>query len=284
MANRFWVGGTGTWDNTNNGHWSTTSNGTGNQAAPTSADVVTFDGSSGGGTVTVAVTINASNTITSLTLSAFTGTLDFSANDPNITLTAAAAFVNTGSGTRTLNMGDGTWSFPTTSSGTVWSQAGATNLTFNANGSTLAFSGNSVNQRTFAGGAFTYNNISFGANTSGGPYVISAANTFNNLAMTGPCQLFLPSSTTQTVASLSLTGTSGNEVFLTSNSNITAATISDTAGTNTLDWSALRGIIFAGGATFVASNSFDLGLNTGITITAPNTATGASRARSYAGL
>jgi hypothetical protein len=41
MANRYWVGGTGTWDNTAN--WSTTSGGTGGASIPTSSDSVIFD-------------------------------------------------------------------------------------------------------------------------------------------------------------------------------------------------------------------------------------------------
>ena len=43
MANRYWVGGSGTWDSTTTTHWSLTSGGTGNQGPPTSADDVIFD-------------------------------------------------------------------------------------------------------------------------------------------------------------------------------------------------------------------------------------------------
>lgn len=52
MANRFWVGGTGTWDSTDTTHWSTLSGGGGGASAPGSADTAIFDASSGGGTVT----------------------------------------------------------------------------------------------------------------------------------------------------------------------------------------------------------------------------------------
>jgi hypothetical protein len=54
MANRFWVGGTGTWDSTNTANWSTTSGGAGGASVPTSADFVTFNASSGGGAITLA--------------------------------------------------------------------------------------------------------------------------------------------------------------------------------------------------------------------------------------
>lgn len=48
MANRFWVplGGTGTGDWSNTGHWSTTSGGAGGASVPTSADNVFFDANS----------------------------------------------------------------------------------------------------------------------------------------------------------------------------------------------------------------------------------------------
>lgn len=51
MATRYWVNGSGNWNDTS--HWSDQSNGSGGFSVPTSADNVTFDGSSGTGTVTV---------------------------------------------------------------------------------------------------------------------------------------------------------------------------------------------------------------------------------------
>lgn len=43
MANRYWVGGSGTWNSTNTTNWSTTSGGAGGASVPTSADSVFFD-------------------------------------------------------------------------------------------------------------------------------------------------------------------------------------------------------------------------------------------------
>ena len=54
MAYRYWVGGTGTWDNTSTTHWSATSGGSGGASVPTAADSVIIDSSSGTGTITVA--------------------------------------------------------------------------------------------------------------------------------------------------------------------------------------------------------------------------------------
>jgi len=54
MANRFWIGGTGSWSEI--AHWSATSGGAGNQTVPTSSDDVFIDSNSGfggGGTITL---------------------------------------------------------------------------------------------------------------------------------------------------------------------------------------------------------------------------------------
>lgn len=58
MANRYWVGGTGTWDESSTTHWSTSSGGAGGASVPTGSDAVFFNASSGGGTVTLAMTPN----------------------------------------------------------------------------------------------------------------------------------------------------------------------------------------------------------------------------------
>lgn len=47
MANRYWVGGTGSWDTTTTSNWSATSGGATGESAPTSADDVFFDSNSG---------------------------------------------------------------------------------------------------------------------------------------------------------------------------------------------------------------------------------------------
>lgn len=54
MANRYWVGGNGTWDGTTTTNWSTTSGGAGGASVPGTADAVLFDYNSGTGTATIA--------------------------------------------------------------------------------------------------------------------------------------------------------------------------------------------------------------------------------------
>lgn len=139
MASRFWVGSTGTWDNSDTTHWAATSNGAGGQSVPGASDTVTFDANSGGGTVTP----NYDMTVTSITMGAFTGTLDFSANNNSPTM---ATFSGTGTGTRTLNMGSGTWTL--TGTGTIWNVGVSTNMTLDAGTSTIAVTTNTASSRT----------------------------------------------------------------------------------------------------------------------------------------
>lgn len=151
MASRFWVGGTGTWDASDTTHWASSTGGAGGQSVPVAGDTVTFDGSSGGGTATV----NTNVSITTLTMSAFTGTLDFSAN--NNTVALSSSFVNTGTvATRTINMGSGQWTI-SGSNTTPWSCSDLTGCTFVA-GIAIIFD--------YAGGTGT-RNIRHG-NTAGG--------------------------------------------------------------------------------------------------------------------
>src|SRR5579859_93979 len=202
MAARFWVGGTGTWDLSSTTHWATSSGGTSGASAPGASDTVTFDGNSGGGTVTVA--FGGSGTFSSLTTSAFTGTLDFSANNDNISI---GTFNDAGTGTHTINMGNGTWTL-TAASGTVWNLSGAS-LTLNANGSTILFSAVAIAGRTFAGNGKTYNNFTV-TNAASNPWsiVITGSNTFANITTTNQRSLAVSNATTQTVSgALSCSGT-----------------------------------------------------------------------------
>ena len=53
MANRYWVGGGGTWDGTDTSHWSATSGGSSGASVPTSADNVFINASSGAGSIVI---------------------------------------------------------------------------------------------------------------------------------------------------------------------------------------------------------------------------------------
>lgn len=76
MANRYWVGGTATWDATAASKWATTSGGAGGAAVPTAADDVFFDAASGANTVT----LSTSTVARSINCTGFTGTLSHPAS------------------------------------------------------------------------------------------------------------------------------------------------------------------------------------------------------------
>jgi len=95
MADRFWVGGTGTWDTTNTANWSATSGGASGASVPVAVDIAIIDANSGGGTITLA----QDTTLQILRTAGFTGTLDFSTF--KFTLTASGTTIFTGSTTAT---------------------------------------------------------------------------------------------------------------------------------------------------------------------------------------
>lgn len=278
MANRFWVGGTGTWDSSSTTHWSTTSGGANGASVPGSSDVAVFDANSGGGTVT----LNFGGTITvqGITTGAFTGTWDNSVNNNNITMSAQTAFNGSGTGTRTIKLGSATytWSFAGTG-GTGFSFGVATNLTLIGGSETWVISGASQTSKSLNTGGKSMGSLTVNANC--GVVVLSGTTTLAAITLNAGTALQLSTSGV-TATSLSVAGSSSAPVLLLSTTLGTQAPLTITSGTQSLSWAALRDINCTGGATFTASNSSDLGNNSGITITAP--VTGASRARSYAGL
>lgn len=59
MADRYWVGGSGTWDATSTANWSVSSGGAGGASVPTAADNVLFDTNSGGITLYTVTIVGA---------------------------------------------------------------------------------------------------------------------------------------------------------------------------------------------------------------------------------
>lgn len=113
MPNRYWVGGTASWDGTAGTKWAATSNGTGGETVPTTADDVFFDTSSTG-----TVTIATGNTgAKSITCTGFTGTITGTASITvagSVTLVAGMTYSHTGAviftGTATLTTAGKTFS------------------------------------------------------------------------------------------------------------------------------------------------------------------------------
>lgn len=217
MANRYWVGGAGTWNTTSTTNWSAASGGAGGASVPTAADAVFFDQA---GTYTVTCT----------------GALAC------LDITVSAGVVTFATGTAPTFAISGSMSLL---AGTVWSTAGA--LTFNATSTGKTITTNGV---TIAG-AITFNGVGGGwtlgsalsatgaltvtaGSLTTANYSVSAASLSSSNSNTR--SISLGSSTiTLTSAGLSLTNTTG----LTFN-----------AGTSQINLNAASSSISPGGLTF----------------------------------
>lgn len=140
MADRYWVGGTGTWDGTSTANWAITSGGAAGASAPTISDNAIFDTNSGTlATVSVSSTAKANDcTInkSDITLSLIgnvtfngaciltTGTLLLN----TYTLTTTI-FSSNNSNTRTINFGTGNITVNRPGGGSIYNTAVVTGLT-----------------------------------------------------------------------------------------------------------------------------------------------------------
>lgn len=277
MASRFWVGGTGTWDSTTTTHWSATTGGAGGASAPVTGDSVTLDGASGGGTVTVDTTINGLS-LAQITMGAFTGTLDFSVNNPNLTLTTA--FSVTGTGVRTLNLGSGT--FTLTGGNAVWDATTTTNLTLSAGSSTLlingALSATAARQVQLGSTSLTYGTITIAQSGTVGQQtqLLATANqTIGHLNFTPPIDIVLSSGITYTISNaFTWAGTAFNSAIAVRSASTVTPVISAASG-STINWGVLEHLTFSGTAVN-ATNSIDLQGNNmnGGSITGPSGTSG----------
>jgi hypothetical protein len=139
MADKFWVGGTGSWDATTT-HWSLTSGGAAGAAVPTAADNVYFDANSGGGTVTVNT---ATRVCLSLSFRGTSGTSDFTGTfaqsgtgsitiSGGLTLSASTTYTYAGA----ITFAAANVNFNITSNGAIWV---GSNITINATGVLFTF-------------------------------------------------------------------------------------------------------------------------------------------------
>jgi len=197
--------------------------------------------------------MTAGVTVTSITMGAFTGTLDTNGQ----TVTMSGSFFGAGSGSRTLTLGASAISC------SAWDLSTTTNLTFNANTSTVTATS------SFNGGGLTYSTVVL----SGTTQAVTGANTFATLTRTGPASKTGTStlSANQTVTgTLTINGNSAiNRVLISSSVKGTARTI--TAATVTVTNADFQDIVGAGAGSWnlsaITGGSGDCGGNSGITFT-----------------
>jgi len=163
MANRYWVGGSGTWDTTSTTNWSATTGGASGASAPGSADTAIFDANSGTGTATLGATV----TLQRCVWTNYTGSFDPSTFEINLNYSGASSiwtggatatflavptvnFTYAGADPRTVSIGSAT-GFPrninaniTAGSGTFTLNGGTNINNFNCTG----FSGSLTNNAT----------------------------------------------------------------------------------------------------------------------------------------
>jgi len=194
MANRFWVGGSGTWDGASTANWSATSGGASGASAPVAADSIFFDANSGTGTCTTAAgatgtacTLNS--TTLGLTLGAnltLSGTVTFTQGTINIndkTFTCRSFFSNNAN-TRSIAFGTGNLTV-TGNGGLIVDMATGTN--FSATGTPVmnfTYSG-STGTRTIVFGASITEANTISVNISAGSDIISLYFRVKNLNYTG---------------------------------------------------------------------------------------------------
>jgi len=166
MANRYWVGGTGNWNDT--GHWSTASGGSSGASVPGTSDDAFFDGSSGTGTATV----NVAATPKSVDFTGYEGGFTLGAN-----ITTQGSFVLVSGMTFTPS----TYAVTINNTGTLTSGGKAFyDLSMSANGkgavtftlgddvtvnNTLTFQGGNGSTVTLTGNTYyAKGNVTFGSN------------------------------------------------------------------------------------------------------------------------
>jgi hypothetical protein len=258
MADRYWVGGDGTWDASSTTNWATSSGGSSGASAPTSADNVIFDAASNTGTNAFTVTIGGTSASPSVCNDFTTGGAG-GALDGAMTLSLGTTANLDIYGSMTLPASNLTWTGTNATTCLLSFKATTTGKTITTNGVTL------TNQRVVFqgnGGAWT-----LGSAFTSTSIVFPQEGTFNtgNYNMT---ILSLQRTTTTTAvltlgsSTLSMNGTGGLQLEptgLTLNADTSQITCSNNA------------LVFAGGGLTYYNVSFtSTGLGT-VTITGANT-------------
>ena len=183
-------------------------------------------------------------------------------NTGSLSLTAAS-FSSSNSNTRGISLGSSTITL--TGTGTVWTTATTTGLTFDAGTSTVKITDASSSSKTFASGALTFYDIWLtGAGT--GTFIMGTSTSPMTLHIltvdTAPHTVQFFAGKTITITDLDIIGTSSNLMTLQSTTNGSPWYLVGTTKTVDVQYASLRDS-YASGVDFNAYNSVDVSNNSG---------------------
>ena len=197
-------------------------------------------------------------------LTVTTGTFD--AVTYNVT---AGLFTLSGTATRTIRMGSGTWTASGT--GSVWNVQNNTGLTLVAGTSNIVLSDTSASARTFDGGTAYYNKLTIGGTTGTSTLTIVGGNIFGELASTKTVAHTIAIGTgVQTFGKWSVTGTVGNVVTVTGTSTTNVIAGPRVSGVDYLALGTIGVSTTSPGEFYAGANS--TGTGAGVILTAAPTA------------
>lgn len=237
MADRYWVGGTGTWNTTSTTNWSATSGGSGGASVPTVADSVFFDQAT-----TYTVTMTGALACLDITVSAGTVTFAQSAS-PSLNVRGSMSLV----------------------AGTVWGVTGPLTFSSTTTGRTITTNGTTISGSvTFngAGGAWTLGS----AFTTVGAELIIRAGTLS----TSTSNYALTCSTLATTSSGSVTLTlNGSTLTITGSGTAMnlGASGNFIAGTSTINFTSTQGLTLSANNITFYDVQFSGAITTNQTIT-----------------
>lgn len=236
MADRYWVGGTGTWDTTSTTNWSATSGGAGGASVPTSVDSVFFDQA---GTYTVTMT----GTLNCLSITVSAGTVTFAnGSSPILNVYGSMSLV----------------------AGTIWDATGPITFRATTAGQTITTNGVSF------GAIITFNG-SGGVWTLGSAFSTTNVITLSRGTLdTSASNYALTASAISVDSSTSAILTlNGSTVNLSSTGNAFVANTSSVinAGTSTINCTSTAGCGFSGSGKTYYNVSFTGAASFGVTIT-----------------
>lgn len=193
-ADRYWVGGTASWDGTAGTKWATTSGGAGGAAVPTTADDVFFDANSSPSTPPVVTVATGHTNAKSLNFTGFTGTLAGSDNlsvagsitfSAGMTLTYSGNLTMSGTGTLTMAGQNPTFNFLVNGSGITCTLGDSFNLRSGSRGAvTLTMGTLSLNNLNHTFYSFTSSNSNVRTLNMGSGTLDIKSNSTTNFAAT----------------------------------------------------------------------------------------------------